>query len=224
MADRLRAALSCAAPPGRPRLMPSAVAAAFNRIASAAFAERLAEAVAEAEADALAEAESAADAVAARLAPMPGIARFNPVKPFIMFRLDVSFSNSARAAAAGLSMAASMACRLGNWAFIEPAAIFRLATALALNGESPMPRLRLASASSLATAEADRFMLAAAEALRAAVALADADADALAEALADALAAALNWDRPAPVIRSGPSISMSMASGRFLSWAARAAS
>ena len=104
---------------------------------------------------------------------------------------------------------------------MEPAVTFKLATARRPNGERPMPRQRLARASSLATADADRFMLAATEALSAAVALAEAEA--LADALADALAARLNRARPALVIRIWPSISISMASGRFFNWAAMAA-
>src|SRR5262245_11313970 len=181
--------------------MPSAVAAALSRRASAALADRLADAEAEADADA----DKAAAAVAPRLAPTPGSARFTPVRPLSMFSDDPSFSNSARAAAAGLSSAESIADRLGMPAFIEVAATFRLATALRPKGERPIVRLRFASASRFATADAERFIFAASAALRLALRLAVAEADALAEALA----ARLSRERPAETIRIGPSNSMS---------------
>src|SRR5262245_20844355 len=198
--------------------MPSAVAAALSRRASAALADKLAEAEAAAEADA--DAERAAAAVAPRLAPTPGSARFTPVRPLSMFSCEPSLSSSARAAAAGLNSAESIAERLGMLAFIDVAAMFRLATALRPNGDRPIVRLWLARASRFATAEAERFMFAASAALRLALRLAVAEADALAEALA----ARLSCESPAPASRIGPSSSMSIASGKFLSWAAIAAS
>jgi hypothetical protein len=209
LAAKASAAFNCAAPPGKAKLIPRALAAALSCSASAAFADRLAEAAAEADADADADADVAIEA------PTPGIARFTPVKLFRADNADISFISSARAAAAGLSSAPKSAPSPGKLAFMDRAVTLRLATALALNGPSPSVRERLARAFKLAMAEADI----------ASVADADADALALADALAfiAALAAMLSRPTPRAVVRSGPSNSISIASGRFFSWAIMAA-
>lgn len=168
----------------------------------------LAESAADADADAEAEAEVAIEA------PTPGMARFIPVRLLSEASPEVSFNSSAKAAAAGPSRAESNAPKPGKLAFIDLADTFKLATALAPNGGRPMLRERLARASSRVIADAEK------------PSVAEADAAALAEALAPiaALAAALKRPTPSADARSGPSICISMASGRFLSCAASAAS
>jgi hypothetical protein len=201
--------LSRAAPPGAIKLIPSALAAAFNRIASAAFADIDAEADADAEAEAEAEAEVAIDA------PTPGDVRFIPVKLLSEDSAAANFINSARAAAAGLSAAPKSAPSPGIVMAIDRAVTFMLAAALALNAGMPREAFKLASASKFAIAEAEMPSVAAA----------DAEAVALADALAPiaALAAALSLPTPSAVVRNGPSSSISMARGIFLSCAAIAA-
>lgn len=209
LAAKARAALSCAAPPGAMRLIPRPFAAAFNRIASAILADM----EADAEADALADAE--ADAEVAIEAPIPGVARLSPVRLFSDDSAAASFINSASAAAAGLSKAFSSAPSPGIDIAIDRAVTFMLAVALALNFGKPNAMFKAANASKLAIAEAEMPSVAEADAL----------ALALAEALAfiAALAAALNRPTPMAVVRSGPSKSISIASGRFFNCAIIAA-
>ncbi len=208
-AASVSAALSRAAPPGAIKLIPSALAAAFSRIASAAFADNAAEADADADAEAEAEADVAIDA------PIPGVVRFIPVKLFSDDNAAASFISSASAAAAGLNSVPKSAPSPGIVIAIDRAVTFMLAVALALNGGKPSEACKLASASKFAIAEAEMPSDAAA----------DAEAVALADALAPsaALAAALSFPTPSAVVRSGPSSSSNMASGKFLSCAAIAA-
>src|SRR4029450_1428632 len=128
LAAMASAALSRAAPPGAVRLMPSACAAALRRIASAALADRPADAAADA--DALAD----ADAEVAIEAPMPGVARLKPVRLLSDDKAEVSFSSAAKAAATGPSSGDSRAPSPGIPTFIDRAATFRLAAALAPKG------------------------------------------------------------------------------------------
>ena len=170
----------------------------------------LAESAADADADAAAE----ADAEVAIEAPTPGIAKFIPVRLFSEASPEVSFNSSANAAAAGPSKAESNAPRPGKLAFIDRADTFKLAAALAPNGGRPRLRERLARASRRVMADAEN------------PSDAEPEAAALAEPLAPiaALAAALNRPTPIADARKGPSICISIASGRFLSCAAMAAS
>jgi hypothetical protein len=165
----------------------------------------------DAEAEALADAD--ADADVAIEAPIPGVAKLNPVRLFSDDNAAASFINSANAAAAGPSSAFNNAPRPGIDIAIDRAVTFMLAAALALNLGRPKAMFKAAKASKLAIAEAEI------------PSVADADALALAEALAfiAALAAALNLPTPIAVVRSGPSKSISIASGRFFNCAIIAA-